>query len=128
VDLDGVTVLTVDDDQDTVDLIRLILEEAGAVVTTPLSAREGLATLQRERPALLLSDISMPENDGFWLIAQIRALSPERGGKTPAAALTSLTSAEDRARILRAGFQHHISKPIEPEMLVAVVALLAIKE
>ena len=126
--LDGLTVLSVDDDQETLYLVRTILEDAGAVVTTAPSAREGFETLQRERPAVLLSDISMPEHDGFWLIAQLRALSQSRGGKTPAAALTSLTRAEDRTRILRSGFQHHIPKPVEPEKLVAVVALLAIKE
>jgi CheY-like chemotaxis protein len=126
--LDGLTVLSVDDDRATLDLVRIILEEAGAVVTTADSAREGFEVLQRERPAVLLSDISMPQNDGFWLIAQVRALSLARGGKIPAAALTSLTSAEDRARILRAGFQHHIPKPVDPEQLVAVVALLNIKE
>ena len=126
--LDGLTVLSVDDDQDTLYIVRTILENAGAVVTTAPSAREGFETLQRERPAVLLSDISMPEHDGFWLIAQLRALPESRGGKTPAAALTSLTRVEDRARILRAGFQHHIPKPVEPEKLVAVVALLAIKE
>jgi len=70
----------------------------------------------------------MPEHDGFWLIAHVRALSPAHGGNTPAAALTSLNSAEDRARILRAGFQSHIAKPIEPDVLVAIVAVLAIKE
>ena len=126
--LDGLTVLSVDDDQDTLYLVRTILEDVGAVVTTALSAREGFETLQRERPALLLSDISMPDRDGLWLIAQVRALSPAHGGRTPAAALTSLTSAEDRARILRAGFQHHIPKPVEPQQLVAIVALLAIKD
>jgi CheY-like chemotaxis protein len=126
--LDGLTILSVDDHPDTLYLVRAILETAGAMVTTAASATEGLETLRRERPALLLSDISMPDHDGFWLIAQVRALSPSHGGKTPAAALTSLTSAEDRARILRAGFQHHILKPVEPEQLIAVVALLAIKE
>jgi CheY-like chemotaxis protein len=126
--LDGVTVLSVDDDQDTLYIVRTILEEAGAVVTTAPSAQEGFEALQRERPALLLSDISMPVHDGLWLIAQVRALTPSHGGKTPAAALTSLTRAEDRARILGAGFQQHIPKPVDPEHLVAVVALLAIKE
>jgi CheY-like chemotaxis protein len=127
-DLDGLTVLSVDDDRDTLYLVRAILEEAGAVVTSAATAREGFEALQRERPALLLSDISMPEHDGFWLIAQVRALSTADGGTTPAAALTSLTTAEDRARILRAGFHQHIAKPVDPEQLFAIVALLAIKE
>jgi CheY-like chemotaxis protein len=126
--LDGLQVLSVDDDADTLYLVRTVLEQAGAVVTTSLSAREGLELLQRERPAVLVSDICMPGEDGFWLIASVRALTSGKGGKTPAAALTSLSSAADRARILRAGFQHHIPKPGEPETLVAVVAVLAIKE
>ncbi len=126
--LDGLPVLSVDDDRDTLLIVRTILEHAGAIVTMADSAQQGFEILQRERPAVLLSDISMPHRDGFWLVAQVRGLSPANGGKTPAAALTSLSSAEDRARILRAGFQYHIAKPIEPEALVAIVALLAIKE
>jgi CheY-like chemotaxis protein len=79
-----------------------------------------LETLQRERPAVFLTDISMDEHDGFWLIGQVRALSPADGGRTRAAALRALTSAEDRARIFQAGFQHHIAKPLEPETLIAM--------
>src|SRR2546425_10444667 len=73
--LDGLHVLSVDDDGDTLDIVRAILEDAGAVVTTAFSAREGLEMLQRERPAVLVSDIVMPTEDGFWLIAQVRGLS-----------------------------------------------------
>jgi CheY-like chemotaxis protein len=126
--LDGVHVLTVDDHADIVLLVQALLEEAGAVVSTAGSAREALEILQRERPAVLVSDISMPGEDGYWLIAHVRALSRAQGGETPAAAVTSLTTAEDRAHILRAGFQGHIAKPLDPTQLVAVVALLAIKE
>jgi CheY-like chemotaxis protein len=126
--LDGLHVLAVDDDADIRDLVQLILETAGAMVTSAASAREAFEVLRRERPAVLLSDISMPDEDGFWLIAQVRELAPAHGGQTPAGALTSLTRAEDRARILRAGFQIHIVKPVDPAQLVAVVALLAIKE
>jgi CheY-like chemotaxis protein len=126
--LDGVHVLTVDDHADSVFLVRALLEEAGAVVSTAGSAREAFEILQRERPAVLVSDISMPGEDGYWLIAKVRGLSRAQGGETPAAALTSLTSAEDHARILHAGFQSHIAKPLDPPQVVAVVALLAIKE
>jgi CheY-like chemotaxis protein len=126
--LDGLHVLAVDDDADIRGLVRLMLEDAGAMVSSAASAREAFEMLQRERPAVLLSDISMPDEDGFWLIAQVRGLSPAHGGQTPAGALTSLTRAEDRAHILRAGFQIHIAKPIDPAQLVAIVAVLAIKE
>jgi len=126
--LDGVHVLAVDDHADTALLVQVLLEEAGAVVSTATSAREAFGLLQRERPAVLISDISMPAEDGFWLITQVRSLSRAKGGETPAAALTSLTTAEDRARILRAGFQGHIPKPVDPTQLVAIVAVLAIKE
>src|SRR5687768_2547849 len=108
--LDGLQILSVDDDADTLYLVRTLLEDAGAVVATSQHARDALEILQRERPAVLVSDISMPGEDGFWLIAHVRALTPAKGGKTPAAALTSLGSAEDRARILSAGFQHHVAK------------------
>ncbi len=102
-------VLSVDDDGDTLDIVRAILEDAGAVVTTASSAREGLEMLQRERPAVLVSDMVMPTEDGFWLIAQVRGLAPAHGGRTPAAALTALTGAADRAQILGAGFQYQSS-------------------
>ena len=126
--LDGLHVLSVDDDGDTLDIVRAILEDAGAVVTTAFSAREGLEMLQRERPAVLVSVIVMPTEDGFWLIAQVRGLSPAHGGRTPAAALTVLTGAADRAQILGAGFQYHIPKPIQPKKFLGIVAVLAIKE
>ena len=128
ISLEGVLVLSVDDDAATLEIVRIILEDAGATVITALAAVEGLAILQRERPDVLVSDITMPGEDGFWLIAQVRALSAAHGGRTHAAALTSLTTAEDRNRILRAGFQYHVAKPIDPDQLVSVVAVLAMKE
>src|SRR5438552_1146456 len=106
-----------------------ILECAGATVTAVDSAEDALEVLQRERPNVLLSDLSMPEGqDGYWLIGQVRALPPERGGTTPAAALTAYTGPEHRASVLRAGFQYHVAKPVSMQELLGVVAILALKE
>ncbi len=76
---------------------------------------------------MLLSDLEMSEKDGYWLIRRVRALSPDRGGLTPAACLTGCTDPEDRARILRAGFQYHIAKPFDMSRLLGVVGILALK-
>jgi CheY-like chemotaxis protein len=97
-------------------------------VTAIDSAREALAALQRERPAVLVSDLGMPGEDGYWLIREVRALPSERGGQTPAAALSGHATPEDRARVLGAGFQYHIAKPCRPRHLVGIVAILAMKE
>jgi CheY-like chemotaxis protein len=79
------------------------------------------------RPHVLLSDLEMPEKDGYWLIREVRALPPERGGSTPAACLTGRIEAEDRAHVLRAGFQYHIPKPVDVRKMLGIVALLALK-
>jgi CheY-like chemotaxis protein len=126
--LEGVRVLIVDDNFDGRELVQLALERHGAIVTAADSAREALATLQRERPDVLLSDVSMPTEDGYWLIAQVRALPPALGGRTPAAAVTALTSALDRAALLRAGFQFHVPKPLDPLHLVGIGGVLALNE
>ena len=99
----------------------------GADVTTVGSADEALEALERERPDVLLSDLAMPGKGGYWLIGRVRALPPERGGATPAAALTGFTGPEHRASILRAGFQYHIEKPVTLTNLAGIVALLALK-
>ena len=122
--LDGVRVLVVDDAPQILDLVRLTLEHFGAEVTAANSAVEALEALERQRPDVLVSDISMPGHDGFWLIGRVRALARDRGGQTPAAALTALTSAHDRARVLDAGFQSHIPKPFFPAQLAGVVEIL----
>jgi CheY-like chemotaxis protein len=125
--LDGVRVLIVDDNAIMRDLIRMSLECSGAVVTEAASARAALDLLQQERPDVLLSDLSMPGESGYWLIAAVRALSVAHGGGTPAAALTGDATAADRAQVLQAGFQFHISKPVEPRRLVGIVGILASK-
>src|SRR6266850_2273640 len=126
--LDGVRVLVVDDAPYVRDVVTEILEQDGAVVTAVDSAHKALEVLQRERPNVLLSDLSMPDRGGYWLIGQVRALPPEHGGATPAAAFTALNGPEHRASILRAGFQYHVEKPVGARELVGVVAILALKE
>jgi len=127
--LDGVRVLVVNDMRPVRQVVTDILECAGATVTAVDSAEDALDILQRERPNVLLSDLSMPEGqDGYWLIGQVRALPPERGGTTPAAALTGYTGPEHRASVLRAGFQYHVAKPVGMQELIGVVAILALNE
>ena len=126
--LDGVRVLVVDDARNVREVVTDILTQDGATVTAVGSAEEALAALERERPDVLLSDLAMPGKGGYWLIGQIRALPPERGGVTPAAALTAYTGPEHRTSVLRAGFQLHVEKPIGLDALIGVVAMLAPKE
>jgi CheY-like chemotaxis protein len=126
--LGGVRVLVVDDARNVREVVTDILTQDGATVTAVGSAEEALAALQRERPDVLLSDLAMPGKGGYWLIGQVRALPPERGGVTPAAALTAYTGPEHRASVLRAGFQLHVEKPIGLDALIGVVAMLAPKE
>jgi len=126
--LNGVRVLVVDDARYVLDAVAEMLEHSGATVTAVDSAEAGLDVLQRERPDVLLSDLSMPGKGGYWLIGQVRTLSPGRGGATPAAALTAYTTAEHRASVIRAGFQYHVGKPVGLRELVDVVAVLALKE
>jgi PAS domain S-box-containing protein len=123
--LDEVTVLAVDDDPDALAIIRHVLEECHARVLTAGSAPEALELLERERPDVLLSDIGMPVMDGYELIRRVRALGPGKGGDVPAAALTAFARPEDRTRAVRAGYQTHLAKPVQPADLVAAVASLA---
>jgi CheY-like chemotaxis protein len=123
--LDGVTVLAVDDEPDARNLLKRVLEGCGARVFVASSSREGLEMVRRERPDMIVSDIGMPGEDGYEFIRQVRQLPPDEGGRTPAAALTAFARAEDRTRALRAGYQTHVAKPVEPTELTAVVASLA---
>jgi CheY-like chemotaxis protein len=126
--LNGVRVLIVDDTRSVLDVVTDMLKHNGAEVTAVGTAEEALDVLQRERPDVLLSDLSMPGKGGYWLIGQVRALTSGRGGSTPAAALTAYTTAEHRASVIRAGFQYHVGKPVGLRELVSVVATLALKE
>jgi CheY-like chemotaxis protein len=126
--LDGVKILIVDDEADARELLATLLRQSGAVVTVVASAREALATitqsLPEQRPDLLVSDIGMPEEDGYMLMRQVRALAPEQGGRIPAIALTAYARTEDRIKALAAGFQSHVPKPVEPAEFIAVVVNL----
>jgi CheY-like chemotaxis protein len=124
--LDGVRVLVVDDVRAVREIVTEILAHDGAQVTAVGSAEEALDALQGERPDVLLSDLAMPGKGGYWLIGQIRALPPERGGVTPAAALTAFSGPEHRASVLRAGFQLHVEKPISLDALIEAVTMLAL--
>lgn len=123
--LDGVRVLVVDDMPDVLTTVREILEWKGAAVTTVGTADDALEALQRERPDVLLSDLSMPGKGGYWLIGQVRSLPPERGGATPAAAFTAYAGEPHRTSVLRAGFQCHLEKPVRIGDLIGVVGTLA---
>src|SRR6266436_3154328 len=125
--LGGVSVLLVDDCEFIRATVAQMLEHYGATVTAVASADQALEALMRERPDVLVSDLAMPDKGGYWLIGKVRALPPERGGATPAAALTGFTGPEHRASILRAGFQYHVEKPVTSRNLSGVVALLALK-
>jgi CheY-like chemotaxis protein len=121
--LDGVRVLVVDDDEAMRYLARVTLQSEGAIVTESETARHAFNILQEERPDVLVTDLSMPGEDGFWLIRAVRGLSIAHGGGTPAAALSGHVTADDR--VLRAGFQFHVAKPVDLTRLVGIVAILA---
>jgi CheY-like chemotaxis protein len=123
-ELYGFKILVVDDDLDTRELIEWVLRRSGAEVTATESAAQALAALDRERFHILVSDIMMPEEDGYSLLKRVRALPPERGGRIPAVALTAHSLVTDRLQSLRAGFQTHVPKPVVPEELIEVVASL----
>jgi two-component system CheB/CheR fusion protein len=123
--LNGVRVLAVDDEADARELLRAILSQCGAEVTVTASVREALDALQQDRFDVLVSDIVMPDENGYGLIRKVRALDAERGGQIPALALTAYARIEDREAAIAAGYQQHAAKPIEPAELAAAVATLA---
>jgi CheY-like chemotaxis protein len=123
-DLSGLHVLVVDDEADIRDLVAFILEQAGAEVTLTTSASDALAALNQSLPNVLLCDVGMPEVDGYMLMHQVRALPSEQGGLIPAIALTAYAGESNQKQALAAGFQLHISKPVEPEELVRAIAQL----
>ena len=123
--LDGISVLVVDDERDARRLMKRFLEIRGANVITAASVDEALEALQGEVPDVILSDIGMPEQDGYDFIRKVRHLPSECGGETPAAAVTAFARSDDRTRALRSGFQMHLAKPVDPMELLAAVASLA---
>ena len=120
-ELAGLRLLVVEDEPDTRDLLRSVLERCGAHVETAASAAEALERIRSARPALIVSDVTMPGEDGYTFMRWVRALGPEEGGRTPAIALTAHARAADRTRALVAGFKAHVPKPIEPAELIAVL-------
>ncbi|MEH2322462.1 MAG: response regulator [Nostoc sp.] len=120
--LAGLKVLVVDDEADTRNFLSFMFEEYGAFATAVASVDEALAVLEQAKPDILISDIGMSEQDGYTLIRRLRSLEPEKGGRIPAIALTAYTREEDRLEALKAGFQQHLSKPIDPTKLIAMVA------
>jgi signal transduction histidine kinase len=123
--LQGTRVLVVDDDQDARELIGMILDRYGADVVVAASAEEAMTSLLDRLPHVVLTDIEMPHEDGYTFIRRVRALPPESGGRLPAAALTAYASAGDRMRVLAAGFNMHVAKPVQPAELATVIANLA---
>jgi CheY-like chemotaxis protein len=117
-------VLVVDDEPDARELIAAVLMGSGAEVDAVDSGLEALEEVERQRFNVLISDIGMPEMDGYTLIKKIRQLPDQRGGKIPAAALTAYAGAQDRVHSLTVGYQSHIAKSVEPAELVTIVAHL----
>jgi len=120
--LAGARIVVIDDDPTTIELITEVLIQVGADVIECRTTDEALDAIARRRPDALVSDIEMPGQDGYSLIRKLRALSPEQGGKIPAVALTAFGRPEDRIRSLRAGFNIHATKPVDPAELIAIIA------
>jgi CheY-like chemotaxis protein len=121
----GVNVLVVDDDPDARQVIRTVLQYCGALVTTAASAQQALRLLSRILPDVIVVDIVMPARDGYWLLEQIRALPPDRGGSVPALACTAYHDEHTPERLAAAGFQKLLRKPIDPWELSRCIASLA---
>jgi CheY-like chemotaxis protein len=122
--LEGVRVLVVDDERDSLEWVHRLLKECKAKVTLATSAQDGLRLVSEEPPDVIVSDIGMPEKDGLEMMRELRARA-DQVGKTPAIALTAFSRSEDRTRAMLAGYQVHLAKPVEPQELLAAVANLA---
>jgi signal transduction histidine kinase/ActR/RegA family two-component response regulator len=125
ISLAGFTVLVVDDEPDARELVRSVLVDASAQVLTAASAEDGIALVRAHCPDVIVSDIGMPEKDGYQFMREVRGLATAEGGRAPAIALTAFARSEDRTRAMLAGYQVHVSKPIEPQELVATIKSLA---
>ncbi|HEY6065970.1 MAG TPA: response regulator [Thermoanaerobaculia bacterium] len=125
VDLTGCRVVLVEDEPDGRELLAESLRKAGAHVVAVSTAAEGFQAIRRSVPDVLVSDIAMPDEDGYSLVRRMRRLPPEKGGRVPAIAVSAYAREEDRLRALAAGFQLHVSKPLDPADVVALVARLA---
>ncbi|MEH2348702.1 MAG: PAS domain-containing protein [Nostoc sp.] len=118
----GIRILIVDDDADTREFLHFLLQQNGALTKVAASANEAIAVIVKTAPDLLISDLGMPEIDGYNLIKLLRAMPKEKGGKIPAIALTAYAGESDRERVLAAGFQKHIAKPVKPTELLTLIA------
>ena len=125
--LDGVQILVVDDEADTREFLVAAVEMCGAEVIAVSSAIEAIQVISQHRFDVLVSDVGMPEEDGYSLIRKVRKLPKEQGGDIPAVALTAYAREEDRMRSLSQGFQMHLSKPVEPDKLATMIASLVKK-
>jgi CheY-like chemotaxis protein len=123
--LRGIHVFAIDDEEDALQLLRVVLETAGAQVTTHNSPATALERIAEVRPQVLVVDLGMPEMDGFELITRLRKSTNPAIRGIPAAALTAFARSEDRTKALRSGFEMHLAKPVDPGELVASVATLA---
>jgi CheY-like chemotaxis protein len=125
--LSGVRILVVEDDNDTRELLRVLLETQGGQVRAASSVAQALDEYDQSRPDVLVADIGMPDYNGYTLIGRVRARDRERGSIVPAIALTAYATAVDRDTVLSAGFQVHMPKPFDPGQLVSVIANLAVQ-
>ncbi|MBV9105165.1 MAG: response regulator [Verrucomicrobia bacterium] len=116
--LTGCLILLVDDHKDTLDAIRLLLEYRRARVLAATAGRDGLDLVARHHPKVIISDLSMPQMDGYELLEHVRELAPEEGGDAPVIALTGRFDAEEQRKALDAGFARFLKKPVDPEQLV----------
>src|SRR5678815_914233 len=126
--LRGVRILAVDDDKDTREMLRFILEQQAATVVAVKSVTEAVDSVQQSPPDLIVSDIAMPDYNGYALIALVRANDKKAGRVTPAIALTAYTSPADEETALAAGFHKYMSKPFEPAELIEAIRSLVAKE
>lgn len=122
--LDGVRVLVVDDERDTRELLLIVLKQSGASAEAVATVADALEILRRNERDVLISDIEMPNEDGYSLIRKVRAMGEEQGGNIPAIALTAHARNTDRRRALEAGYQLHVPKPVEPSELILAIANL----
>ncbi|MBD1871018.1 response regulator [Cyanobacteria bacterium FACHB-471] len=119
--LDGLKVLIVDDDNDNLQFLAFLFETYGAIVTAVISAHDAFQVFLEQQPDILISDIRMPDQDGHTLIRQIRGLTVGQGGQVPAIALTANAREIDQQRSIASGFQQHLAKPVEQDMLLQAV-------
>jgi CheY-like chemotaxis protein/two-component sensor histidine kinase len=120
--LSGIHVLVVDDERDTVEMVEAVLCRDGARVTTAGSVKEALESIAQSKPDIIVSDIGMPGQDGYELIRQVRAVEQGSTGGIPAIALTAYVRSDEREMAMLAGYQEHLAKPVDPDVLIAAIA------